>query len=461
VQSINVTNDQETIAAQATSVGCAGIGIIRISGKITPEVAKALINKLPKPRVATFCNFLTQEGFVIDQGLALYFKAPHSFTGEDVLELHAHGGKVVMEMLLQRVLQLGVRLARPGEFSQRAFLNNKIDLTQAEAIADLIEAESQEAARSAIRSLQGQFSEKIRNLVDQVINLRMYVEAALDFPEEDIDFLSEGKIDGHLQALLRALNSILERARQGRVLKEGLKVVIVGYPNAGKSSLFNRLSGEESAIVSETPGTTRDIIRETILIQGTSLSILDTAGLRLDVTSDPIEVEGIKRAWREIPQADRILLVIDAGNSSVTHLPQHPLVTQFSEFKEKVTIIRNKIDLTKEEEKIEYLTELDVALIHLSAKTGAGLRLLKSHLKECVVSEGSEHVFIARQRHLDALQKARRHVQQALEQLTIFNAAELVAEELREGQNALSEITGEFRSDDLLGRIFSSFCIGK
>lgn len=451
--------NQDTIAARATPPGQGGVGIIRISGKKTLEVAKTILGELPKPRAATFCSFLHQDGSVIDQGLAIYFKGPYSFTGEDVLELHGHGGRIVMDMLLQRILQLDVRLARPGEFSERAFLNNKIDLAQAEAIADLIEASSAEAARSAIRSLQGEFSKEITTLIHDVISLRMYVEAAIDFPEEEIDFLSDGKILSQLEKLISQLDIVLSRAKQGKVLNEGMKVVIAGNPNAGKSSLLNALSGDEVAIVSDVPGTTRDVIRETILIDGMPIYIIDTAGLR--ESTDVIELEGVKRAWNEIPNADRILLVVDAVTHDHSNLEQHSLMQKFLAFKDRLTIIRNKIDLTHEKESVESSNHLGVTTINISVKKNLGINLLRNHLKDCVGYQNGENVFIARRRHIDALTNAKENFLKAHEQLVTYKAGELVAEELREAQNALSEITGEFRSDDLLGKIFSSFCIGK
>lgn len=450
---------QDTIAARATPAGRGGVGIIRIAGKATLKIAEAILGKIPSPRFATFCDFLDSEGDVIDQGLAIYFKAPHSFTGDDVLELHGHGGPVILDLLLTRILKLGVRLARPGEFSERAFLNGKLDLTQAEAIADLIEASSLQAARSAVQSLQGKFSETIRNLVTKLIELRMYVEAAIDFPEEEVDFLSDGKILARLNSLLQELSDIINRAKEGKALNEGVRVVIAGLPNAGKSSLLNALSGEEIAIVSNVPGTTRDLIKESILIDGIPLHIIDTAGLRNSI--DHIETEGIKRAWREIPSADRILLVLDAAVIGEESLVYHELVQQFLPFKERVTLIRNKIDLIQENEQIDTHPELNVPLINLSVKTGKGINLLKEHLKEIAGYQCGENVFLARRRHLDALNVAYESLGRALEQLVIYKAGELVAEELLEAQNALNQITGDFRSDDLLGKIFSSFCIGK
>lgn len=451
-------SSSDIIVARATPPGRGGVGVVRISGSDLSQIAVTILKQIPKPRYATLCDFLNKSGTVIDQGIAIYFPSPHSFTGEDVLELHGHGGNVVMDCLIQSILELGARLARPGEFSERAFLNNKIDLTQAEAIADLIEASSSQAARSAVRSLQGEFSKKINNLVEKTIHLRMHVEAAIDFPEEEIDFLTDGKILEKLSHLITELKEVLDCAKQGRVLNEGMKVVIAGYPNAGKSSILNRLSGEDTAIVSHIPGTTRDILRENILIDGMPLHIIDTAGLR--DTQNEVEREGIRRAWSEIPNADRILLIIDATEISVNNLMQHPLVQEFTQYHDRLTIIRNKIDLISQSASVE--VSQNFAVINLSAKTGSGIELLKMHLKEAMgYTQNTENVFIARRRHLEALYIAENHSEEALKQLTTYRAGELVAEELREVQNALSEITGEFRSDDLLGRIFSSFCIGK
>lgn len=451
------SSQSDTIVARATPPGRGGVGIIRISGQKVPSIAEKIVGKIPKPRYATYCNFTNAQGHTLDQGIALYFPAPHSFTGEDVLELQGHGGPLVMDTILARLLELDVRMARPGEFSERAFLNNKIDLTQAEAIADLIEASSEEAARSAIRSLQGEFSKEISLLVDGVISLRMYVEAAIDFPEEEIDFLNDGKILKTLQNLQEQLDSILQRAKQGRALNEGIKVVITGYPNAGKSSLLNLLCGDEAAIVSTVPGTTRDVLRETILIDGMPLQILDTAGLR--ESKDSIETEGIRRAWNEIPNADRILLVMEA-EEFLSNIIDHPLVKQFEQYRDKLTIVRNKIDLINTPPTVDESNRLPI--ISLSAKTKEGYALLKDHLKDCMgYSQDCENTFIARRRHLEALTSAKHHFNAAMQQLTFYQAGELVAEELRQAQTTLAEITGEFRSDDLLGKIFSSFCIGK
>lgn len=445
----------DTIAAKATPPGKGGVGIIRISGNEASSVAINIIGLMPKIREATFASFKQEDGSVIDQGLVLFFKGPHSFTGEDVLELQGHGGTIVMDMLLQRVLSLGVRLARPGEFSERAFLNNKLDLTQAEAIADLIDASSVAAARSAMQSLQGHFSKEINQLVEQVTLLRMYVEAAIDFPDEEIDFLSDGNVLAHLEKIQLQLNHTLAKTKQGAVLNEGLKVVIIGYPNAGKSSLMNFFSGEETAIVSEIPGTTRDILKEHVLIDGMPLKIIDTAGLRN--SADILEEEGIKRAWKEIPFADRILLVIDASETPIEKIQDHALVKELHEYSDKLSIVRNKIDLTEE----VLCDKLCNKIINISVKTGQGMTDLIQHLKQCIGYDNQETAYLARRRHLDSLHRAKRHFDLAVEQLVVRQAGELVAEELRHAQNVLSEITGEFRSDDLLGKIFSSFCIGK
>lgn len=446
----------DTIAAKATPPGKGGVGIIRISGQKASKIALELLGIIPEPRKAVFAGFKSSGGNLIDQGLALYFKTPNSFTGEDVLELHGHGGTVVMDLLLQRVIELGARLANPGEFSERAFLNNKIDLAQAEAIADLIDASSAAAARSAIQSLQGHFSEEVVRLVEQVTALRMYVEAAIDFPDEEIDFLSDGNISAQLQSIMLQLTKTLDRTRQGAALNEGLRVVIVGHPNAGKSSLLNYLSGEQTAIVSDQPGTTRDVLKEDILIDGMPLRLVDTAGLR--DSSDQIEAEGVRRAFNEVFQADQILLVVDASKTTFADLEQHELVKRFSDQANKLIVLRNKIDLTSD---LDASSSLNYPVINVSAKTGEGIKELKEHLKSCIGFEGQETVYLARRRHLDALNRANSHFENAKEQLLLYQAGELVAEELRQAQNVLSEITGEFRSDDLLGKIFSTFCIGK
>ncbi len=450
---------KETIVAQATPIGRGGVGILRVSGPLATEVAQQVVGKSLTPRMANYLPFKDADGTVLDQGIALYFKAPNSFTGEDVLELQGHGGQVVLDLLLKRILQVqGVRLARPGEFSEQAFLNDKLDLAQAEAIADLIDASSEQAARSALKSLQGEFSNKINQLVDSVIYLRTYVEAAIDFPDEEIDFLADGKIEGHLRDIIGQLDRVRAQAKQGSILREGMKVVIAGRPNAGKSSLLNALAGREAAIVTDIAGTTRDVLREHIHIDGMPLHIIDTAGLR--EATDEVERIGISRAWNEIEQADRILLMLDSTQ-------EHQDLTQVrSEFLAKlpahipVTIIRNKADLSGEQEGIS--EEAGYTLIRLSAKTQQGVDILRDHLKQSVgYQTGVEGGFLERRRHLEALEQADVHLQAGLVQLTEFHAGELLAEELRIVQQYLSEITGQFTSDDLLGNIFSSFCIGK
>ncbi|MDG6300847.1 tRNA uridine-5-carboxymethylaminomethyl(34) synthesis GTPase MnmE [Glaesserella parasuis] len=451
---------KETIAAQATPIGRGGIGILRVSGPLATEVAQAVLGKCPKPRIADYLPFKDEDGTVLDQGIALFFKAPHSFTGEDVLELQGHGGQVILDLLLNRILKVkGVRIARAGEFSEQAFLNNKLDLAQAEAIADLIDATSEQAARSALKSLQGEFSNKINELVDSVIYLRTYVEAAIDFPDEEIDFLADGKIEAKLNEIIAQLANVRKEAKQGTILREGMKVVIAGKPNAGKSSLLNALAGREAAIVTDIAGTTRDVLREHIHIDGMPLHIIDTAGLR--EASDEVEKIGIKRAWDEIEQADHVLLMIDSNESQADSFQQ-----EWATFLAKlpknipVTVIRNKVDLTGEAESLVQADNFTV--IRLSAQTKVGVDLLREHLKKSMGYQSStEGGFIARRRHLVALETAAEHLERGHIQLTQFYAGELLAEELRMVQNALSEITGQFTSDDLLGNIFSSFCIGK
>lgn len=451
---------KETIVAQATAPGRGGIGILRVSGPKAVEVAQAVLGKCPKPRMADYLPFKDADGTVLDQGIALYFKSPNSFTGEDVLELQGHGGQVVLDLLLKRILQLdGVRLARPGEFSEQAFLNDKLDLAQAEAIADLIDATSEQAARSALKSLQGEFSNKVNQLVDSVIYLRTYVEASIDFPDEEIDFLADGKIEAKLREIIDQLDLVRREAKQGSILREGMKVVIAGRPNAGKSSLLNALAGREAAIVTDIAGTTRDVLREHIHIDGMPLHIIDTAGLR--EATDEVERIGISRAWTEIEQADRIILMLDSSD-----LDSQNIEKVRSEFLSKlpnnmpVTIVRNKVDLSGEA--VGLKEENGTTTICLSAQTHQGVDLLREHLKQAMgFQTGMEGGFLARRRHLDALEKAAEHLQIGLVQLTEFHAGELLAEELRLVQANLSEITGQFTSDDLLGNIFSSFCIGK
>ncbi|HHF6547355.1 TPA: tRNA uridine-5-carboxymethylaminomethyl(34) synthesis GTPase MnmE [Haemophilus influenzae] len=451
---------KETIVAQATAPGRGGIGILRVSGPLATKVAQAILGKCPKPRMADYLPFKDADGTILDQGIALYFKSPNSFTGEDVLELQGHGGQVVLDLLLKRILQIdGIRLARPGEFSEQAFLNDKLDLAQAEAIADLIDATSEQAVRSALKSLQGEFSKKVNALVDSVIYLRTYVEASIDFPDEEIDFLADGKIEANLRGIINQLEDVRSEAKQGSILREGMKVVIAGRPNAGKSSLLNALAGHEAAIVTDIAGTTRDVLREHIHIDGMPLHIIDTAGLR-DAT-DEVERIGISRAWTEIEQADRIILMLDSSDPESADLSKVR-----SEFLAKlpstlpVTIVRNKIDLNGEQ--ASESEQGGYQIISLSAQTHDGVKLLREHLKQAMgFQAGMEGGFLARRRHLDALDKAAEHLQIGLVQLTEFHAGELLAEELRLVQSYLSEITGQFTSDDLLGNIFSSFCIGK
>ncbi|ATM98940.1 MULTISPECIES: tRNA uridine-5-carboxymethylaminomethyl(34) synthesis GTPase MnmE [Proteus] len=450
----------DTIVAQATPPGRGGVGILRVSGPKAALVAQTVLGKLPKPRYADYLPFRNDDNSVLDQGIALFFPNPNSFTGEDVLELQGHGGPVILDLLLKRILQIpGVRIANPGEFSERAFLNDKLDLAQAEAIADLIDASSEQAARSAINSLQGAFSSHINEMVESLTHLRIYVEAAIDFPDEEIDFLSDGIIEGKLNAVIAELDDVRAQARQGSLLREGMKVVIAGRPNAGKSSLLNALAGREAAIVTDIAGTTRDVLREHIHIDGMPLHIIDTAGLR--EASDEVERIGIERAWKEIEQADRVLFMVDSTTTDAT-TPEDI----WPEFMARlpntlpVTVIRNKSDLTGEN--VEITAQGNYPMIRLSARDGMGIELLRDHLKEAMgFNSNTEGGFLARRRHLQALNTAAEHLQQGHEQLVYAKSGELLAEELRLAQQALSEITGEFTSDDLLGRIFSSFCIGK
>ncbi len=450
---------QNTIAAIATPGGRGGIGIVRISGPRVPEIARAVLGRLPLPRQAEFLPFRDADGGVLDQGIALFFPGPHSFTGEDVLELQGHGGPVVMDLLLRRVTSLGARLARPGEFSERAFLNDKLDLAQAEAIADLIDSSTEQAARSALHSLQGEFSALIHELVEALTELRLYAEAAIDFAEEEIDFLSDGRIATRLEDLCNRVDQVLATAQRGCLLREGISVVIAGLPNAGKSSLLNGLAGRESAIVTEIPGTTRDVLREQIQIDGIPLHIVDTAGLRDSV--DRIEQEGLRRAHIELSQADRVLLVID--DSQCPEDAERKLITRLPQPGPKpgtVTVVHNKIDLSGHSPAIE--TCDDRTRVFLSARSGEGLALLRSHLKQSMgYAHSGEGDYMARRRHLDALARAQAALARGRQQLETYRAGELLCEELRLAQNALSEITGAFTSEDLLDRIFSSFCIGK
>ncbi len=449
---IHPAND--TIAAIATPPGRGGVGIVRISGPAVQTIAEGVVGGLPPPRYASFRDFRDADGSVIDQGLVLYFPAPRSFTGEDVLELQGHGGPVVMDLLLRRVLALGARLARPGEFSERAFLNDRLDLAQAEAVADLIDAETEAAARLATRSLQGEFSRRIHDLQDKLVALRVYVEAALDFPEEEIDFLADGQVQARLDAVIEAVEQVRAGAGNGRLLREGIDLVIAGRPNAGKSSLLNALAGTEAAIVTAVPGTTRDVLRERIALDGVPVHLIDTAGLR--DTDDEVEREGVRRARAEIERADRVLWVYDA----TAGLPDLDEVLAGLPAGVPVTLVRNKVDLVGETPALG--EHRGLSQVAISARHGRGLALLRRHLLESVgYREGGQGRFLARRRHLDALDRALAALQRGAEVLQATAAGELLAEELRLAHQALGEITGEFSADDLLGEIFSSFCIGK
>lgn len=451
---------RETIAAIATAPGRGGVGIVRVSGPRALPIAITLTGREPTVRHAHHGPFHADDGEVIDEGLLLFFRGPHSFTGEDVLELQGHGGPMVLDLLLRRCLELGARLARPGEFSERAFLNDKLDLAQAEAIADLIEASSAQAARNAVRSLQGEFSRRVHQLTEELIQLRIYVEAAIDFPEEEIDFLADGRVLEQLASVRASLSTVLREAGQGALLRDGMTVVIAGRPNAGKSSLLNALAGREAAIVTEVAGTTRDVLREHIHIDGMPLHVVDTAGLR--DTEDMVERIGVQRAIEAIRQADRVLLVVDASTGQPDDpLQSWPDLLAVRPDPAKTTLIRNKADLTGESSSLS-VDQDGHATLSLSARSGDGLELLREHLKQCMGYEQTgEGSFSARRRHLDALRKADEFLLAGHRQLTQAGAGELLAEDLRQAQQALGEITGAFTSDDLLGRIFSSFCIGK
>lgn len=452
-------NPSDTIVAPATAPGRGGIGVVRLSGPGVPAIAAALLGgRLPEPRRATLATFCDGAGVAIDSGLALYFPAPHSYTGEAVLELHGHGGPAVLAALVARVIELGARRAEPGEFTRRAYLNDKLDLAQAEAVADLIDAGSQAAARAALRSLQGAFSAEVHGLVEGLIELRVWVEAAIDFPEEDIDFLADPALNACVEALRARFDAVTQAARQGRVLRDGLTVVIAGRPNAGKSSLLNALAGHEAAIVTDLPGTTRDVVREQLDLDGLPLQVLDTAGLRVagEGPADVVEAEGIRRTRAEIARADRVLFVVDAATD--------PAATAYTDERTTlpegvpVTLVFNKVDLATAEGVV--VSDVD-AQLRLSARTGEGLAALRAHLQAAIgYSPTDTGAVSARARHLEALTRARAALDAACT-LLAARRGELVAEELRLAQRSLGEITGEFTSDDLLGRIFGSFCIGK
>jgi len=450
-------NSIDTIAAVATPSGRGGVGIIRISGPQVPKIAEQILGSLPSPFKASHRLFKDKSAQTLDDGVAIYFPAPKSFTGEHVLELQGHGGYIVMDMLLKRCLELGARLAKPGEFSERAFLNDKLDLTQAEAIADLIDSGSEQAARSALRSLQGDFSQAIDSLLQKMIEMRVYVEAALDFPEEEIDFLADKKVLNRLNDIKQQLLEITDKAKQGSLLRNGLHLVIIGKPNAGKSSLLNALAGNETAIVTDIAGTTRDTLHESINLDGMPLHLVDTAGLR--DSDDPVEKIGIERAWQAIEKADLALLLLEASQI-VDKNDYHQQILDKLPKGLSVLKVHNKVDLVHGKYNKKAGKHGDE--IYISAKHKLGIDELKTELKERMgYQQNSEDSFIARRRHLHALEKTQEFVNNAEAQLVQFNAGELMAEELRQAQDELGTITGRFTSDDLLGEIFSSFCIGK
>jgi tRNA modification GTPase len=444
--------DKDTIAAIATAAGRSAIGVVRVSGPRLERIIDAMVGRPLAPRQAVLADFLDARGEVIDQGLALFFPAPHSYTGEDVLELQGHGGPVVLRELLKRCLELGARAARPGEFTERAFLNDKLDLAQAESVADLIDAATAEAAKSALRSLQGVFSQRIEALTRAVIELRALVEATLDFPDEEIDFLKQADAEGKLASARARLQEVLSASQQGSLLREGIHVVLAGQPNVGKSSLLNRLAGEELAIVTEIPGTTRDAIRQSINLEGIPAHVIDTAGLR--ESNDPVEKIGIARTWAAIGKADLVLLLLDAtqGESAA----DQAILAQLPRALPRITVM-NKIDLAGRAPAIEQARE--ATRVWLSAKTGAGVSELRQAILQVVGWRADgEGLFMARERHVEALERAAAHLELAGRQ---GGKPELFAEELRLAQEALGVITGEYTSDDLLGEIFSRFCIGK
>jgi tRNA modification GTPase len=443
----------DTIVARATPAGRGGIAVIRLSGPATRALAVELLGRLPRPRYATLAEFRGSDGEALDRGLALFFPAPHSYTGEDVLELHAHGGPVLAGMLVARAQALGARLARPGEFTERAFLNDKLDLAQAEAIADLIDASSQAAARAAQRSLRGDFSAAVLALNEQVTALRSWVEAAIDFPDEDIDFLGSAELRARLDTVASAFAALERSTRLGCLLREGIRVVIAGRPNAGKSSLLNRLAGYEAAIVTAVPGTTRDVVREHLDVDGLPVHVIDTAGLR--AAADVVEQEGVKRTRAELAAADHALLIVDASvpesGAREALLTEIPAGLGY-------TLVRNKIDVTGDPAGLAG----DGATLNVSALTGAGFEALRRRIREVAGFQPAEEGLVtARRRHLESLRAAREHFDAACRELDERQAGELMAEELLQVQNALATITGEFTSDDLLGKIFGSFCIGK
>ena len=447
-------NESSTIAAISTAQGIGGIGVVRLSGKDALKIAKKICNIDLTPRKAYTCSFKDKKNTTLDQGIAIHFSSPASFTGEDIVELQGHGGNVVLNLILNACISHGAELAPPGEFTKRAFLNNKIDLSQAESVADLINASTEAAAKSAVNSLRGVFSNKINSLLKNLIELRVFVEACLDFPEEDINFINEGNVNKKLESLKKSVIAILDTARQGQILRDGVKVVLIGQPNVGKSSLMNLLANESKAIVTEIPGTTRDPIKSDINIKGVPIHLVDTAGLR--ETDDIVEKLGIEKTWEAIHEADITLILDDVTDTSQNFEDK---------FKKKLPkgqsiIIKNKIDLLKQKPSINY--ENDVPHIFISAKKGDGIQLLEKEILKIVGKDHKvshkEDIFMARSRHIDALKKVNGAINKAIKNL---EAPELVAEELMIAQKSLSQITGEFSSDDLLGQIFSQFCIGK
>lgn len=447
-----VSNKTDTIAAIATASGSGGIGVVRVSGPAAQSIATEILGHCPKPRFAAYLPFLDADGQLIDRGIAIYYAAPNSYTGEDVLELQAHGGPALMQILLSRCLSLGARQAAPGEFTRRAYLNDKMDLAQAEAVADVINAATTEAAKSAMRSLSGEFSNRINQLLTRLIELRMYVEACLDFPEEEIDFITQGNVEQKIKDIVTALQKIYGEAKQGNLLREGMTVVLVGQPNVGKSSLINQLAAEEVAIVTSIAGTTRDTIKSSIQINGIPLHVVDTAGLR--ETEDEIERFGIARTWRALENANIALLLLDSTHG-ITEM-EKSIIERLPKDLPKIWV-HNKIDLSSKAPSAE---TIDQELhIYLSAKIGLGIDLLREHLLKLIGWQStSEGVFMARTRHLEAIKQVEQFL---LTGLVAIEQSEIVAENLRIAQEALNSITGEFTPDDLLGEIFSKFCIGK
>ncbi len=442
----------DTIAAIVTPAGVAGIGVVRVSGSLAPDIAASIVGKTPPPRHAVLSSFKNSDGEIIDQGIALFFEQPASYTGEHMLELQGHGSNVVLDLLLQEIIAQGARMARPGEFTERAFLNDKLDLAQAEAVADLIESSTATAVRSAMRSLQGEFSKRVNGLCDRLTQLRVFVEAAIDFPEEEIDFLQENNIADKTQQLHDELVQLGASAQQGCLLRDGLNIVLAGLPNAGKSSLLNRLCGEERVIVSATPGTTRDTIEQRFQINGLVVNVTDTAGLR--ASTDEIEQEGVRRAYRAMQNADHILLVIDQTEQTDIDGLLQQLPSGIA-----VSLVCNKIDLVQRQATAK--SDNDIPATNVSAKTGEGITELCQHLKSASGYAANESLFTARRRHIEAITKASHRLRQGLCNISQRHAGELLAEDLRLAHDALGEITGRVTPDNLLGKIFSSFCIGK